>query len=646
MSDAEDVLNKDPCADLLRLANICVQTSNIGAGCEECFNAQTFGEAFPRDISQQFLSAMGFVPQFDPGFCEVAQQRVCDNYNANQACCCEEETAAFRVCAFNKVLMPQVGWAEGQCTDNCGQRLSVEDSTDSGGGSMGLIAALVVVILLLLGAGGFIVYRRRKNHNYGLPTSVHIMDKKGYEGEDTHIVNSSQSDEDIIPDVENPSPRTERIMSRKVPRNVSNIVEHDDDDNSSSSASIAAFEPPSPVTSKRVLRRPESEDDEEPKLVKKGSKLDVLKEKRKAIEAWNTEKKQGSQRSLSSFIPDEDPEAKNDGTPVMPRSSSNRHNNTVKKQGSRPPRSHSLSFISGEDHESGKKDTAPRMPRSCSNRELSTSDAPRSSSDIRKERKEMDSMINQLKTTRKGLLERVNQLKEYTNEGEANDISSRQMHGLMKDRAESTLRLSQLDDALKHYQHRVYALEAEAKAVRKDQKSKDTAKLSMSTSALASDFDNNLADGKMNEKSDRRPKKPSSGNHISPRSEREPSLKEKQVKKEGSSRNLARQISNTSPVEKRERRKSGSNLARQNSDTSLVEKRERRKSGSNLSGQNSDSSLVEKRERRKSGSNNLPRQSSDSSLVDEKRERRKSGSSKDLSRSSSKKMESSRGSDY
>lgn len=622
MSDAEEVLNKDPCADFLRSANICVQNSPPGI-CGECFNTDTFNDAFPRDITQQFLSAMSFVPQTSNGFCGIARERVCVNYAANQACCCQEETAAFRVCAFNKVLMPQVGWIEGQCTDNCGEIISQQASSDSGDGSMGVIAVLVAVIFLLLGAAGVIMYRRREARDYGLPTSVRILNKneKGYDGDETRdIVYSSQSDEEIIPDIETPSPRSER----KVTRQVSNIKESDDD-SSLSASSEADF--------KRVLRQPESEDSERPKMVRKISKVDLLKEKRKAIEAWNADKKRDSQRS------------------------------------------HSLSFLSSdEDLQDGRWDSAPRMPRSSSNRELSSNGpakTSRSSSDIRTEQREMDTIIKQLKTTRKGLLERVNQLKQHTTEGEANGISSRQMNSLMKDRAESTLRLSQLDDALEHYQHRMEALDAEAKVGRKDRKSKETAKLSMSASTLDIDIDDDLAKRKTKEKSDRHVKRSSSSNNLS-RSESDESNKEKRVKTEESSRNPPRRSSNDDPslMEKQERRKSsftkdlktsssgstrdlkklasgseseekrvkkeGSsmNLHRRNScDPCLVEKRESEKCGSsrNLPRRNSsDPSLVEKRERRKSGSSrDVSREGSEASLV-EKRERRKSGSSRDV----------------
>jgi hypothetical protein len=481
-------------------------------------------------------------------------------------------------------------------------------SSDSGGGSTGVITALVVVILLLLGGAGVIMYRRRKARNYGLPTSVRILKKKGDDGDETHIVNSSQSDEDIIPDVETPSPRTERKVSRKV----SNVVERDDDSScdSSSCASIADFDSPStaPVCVKRVTRQPESGYDDEPKMVRKSSKLDLLKEKRKAIEAWNTEKKQGSQRSLSSFIPSEDLEGKKDKN----RSGSKRHMHAEKKQGSQ--RSHSLSFLPPDEdlQDRYSKDTSPIMPRSSSNRELCSnpsSDAPRAESHIRKERTELDTMIDQLKTTRKGLLERVNLLKHHTTEGEANGISSRQMNSLMKDRAESTLRLSQLDDALKHYQRRMETLEAEAKAVRNERKAKEIARLSMSESALDSSIDDEHAEMRMKERNkernDRRLKKSSS----------DPSLKDKGVKKE---------------------RPSSRNLSRQDSDPKVMEKRERRKSGScirDLHGQGSESSSGNNRVKKEGGTSlrKLPSQDSSDSSVVERRERRKSGSSRDLS---------------
>ena len=140
------------------------------------------------------------------------------------------------------------------------------------------------------------------------------------------------------------------------------------------------------------------------------SRSSALKENRKAIENWNEEKKQGgSQRSFKSSL-------------------------------------------SNNESKSGTRFT-----------ERQSQAAAQSSDDSRQDQQAMMEMVAKLESTKKNL---TNQLQDFEALKLQNKSSSKKVNQLMKDRAETTLRLSQLEKAKAGYYKRVRDAEAKADAFR------------------------------------------------------------------------------------------------------------------------------------------------------------------------------------
>jgi hypothetical protein len=177
MSDQNsETILKDPCAELLRLANICVQIDP--QACVTCFDPVTFQTALLQETTREFQKAMGFAVPSDPTFCDVAKQKVCDNYIATQSCCCQEETAAYRQCLFNEVLVPSVGLSSAQCSDTCSQKEGGEGS--SSGGSTEAIIGIIVALVILVGIFCSVYIYRRRNRVGDLPTTRTSDKKKSF----------------------------------------------------------------------------------------------------------------------------------------------------------------------------------------------------------------------------------------------------------------------------------------------------------------------------------------------------------------------------------------------------------------------------------------------------------------------------------
>mmetsp|Transcript_4271 Transcript_4271/g.10682 ORF Transcript_4271/g.10682 Transcript_4271/m.10682 type:complete len:593 (+) Transcript_4271:221-1999(+) len=120
--------------------NTCIQEMNVVSSCMEasiddcgCFyeGIVAFRQEFPREIRKQFYSAQAWLPSTDLYFCEVANQRVCRNYQTVQSCCCTEQTTAYKDCFINNVLIYELPIPSG-CYSTC--ESTVELRPDVAGG--------------------------------------------------------------------------------------------------------------------------------------------------------------------------------------------------------------------------------------------------------------------------------------------------------------------------------------------------------------------------------------------------------------------------------------------------------------------------------------------------------------------------------
>lgn len=122
-----------------------------------CFDSSTFTTQLEEDINRAYMTTLAFVAPFDPAWCEVSNQNVCQLSEATQSCCCQPEVGEYRKCLVETVLPTRAGVTV-QCSHSC-----TKEEGDAGGGSAGIIAGVVVVIVLLLAGGaGFWFWRRRR----------------------------------------------------------------------------------------------------------------------------------------------------------------------------------------------------------------------------------------------------------------------------------------------------------------------------------------------------------------------------------------------------------------------------------------------------------------------------------------------------
>jgi hypothetical protein len=162
--------------------NTCTQEMNTAVTCLQqnidecgCFvnGVVSFRDDFPRDIRKQFYSAQAWLPSTDLFFCEVANQRVCRNYETVQSCCCTEQTTSYKDCFINNVLIYELPIPSG-CYSTCestvelrpdvagGGAVEVVYTNDSNKNSTILVVVLAGVLGIVLIVGALIGFRYQK----------------------------------------------------------------------------------------------------------------------------------------------------------------------------------------------------------------------------------------------------------------------------------------------------------------------------------------------------------------------------------------------------------------------------------------------------------------------------------------------------
>lgn len=120
--------------------NTCIQEMNMASSCMEaniddcgCFyeGIVAFRQEFPKEIRKQFYSAQAWLPSTDLYFCEVANQRVCRNYQTVQSCCCIAQTTAYKDCFINNVLIYELPIPSG-CLSTCESTVELRPDVTGG----------------------------------------------------------------------------------------------------------------------------------------------------------------------------------------------------------------------------------------------------------------------------------------------------------------------------------------------------------------------------------------------------------------------------------------------------------------------------------------------------------------------------------
>ena len=512
-------LGGDPCEDFVRAAFVCIQVTNpTECGCFAP-DPTAFMSTFPADTQSAFMSSMAFTDPSNPQFCDVANEKVCQNYEANHSCCCTFETEEARKCLVSQVYsnqlpMPLMAPCSGECA------VSSEGGGDDN--MMIIIGAAAGGAVLLLCVVFYMWWRRRraasndasasgkdgnekdkkKSKKSGSNTSKGSHSKEGDEdieegGADVSSVassfrsksssssSSSSSEEESAVPVERaqvpPPPvvvqQKEESRSDGKERRESSRREREHRDrhhNRSSQRPSSRYEDEQRRHHHHHHERepqygssadpPPAEEKYSTAVPSKAaeqdphlstSKTDELRKKREAIETWNKDKKYGSNRSLSSYASGASSSVYTNDTSKDESGVHHRHNGSAPSPGP-----------SGGQRTSRnpRSEPAPQVP-------MMSSSAPSTSAAASAETKDelMEAMQAKLDETTAALTARMERYqRDLEKVAIEKHISKKRVKALSEDREATTLRLSQLEEARTFHEGRLQAAEHEVESLRKE----------------------------------------------------------------------------------------------------------------------------------------------------------------------------------
>jgi hypothetical protein len=474
----------------------------------DCFDTSTaFQGDFIEKTRSSFLSSQAFVSPQDPGFCEAANQKVCDYYQVNQSCCCQFETEAARICLVERVLpnelmTPLIEPCANDCTAS-----GLEGSGDGGSALVLVAAAAGGGILLLLVVTCYFGWRRRRQNSAPSNEEKEVVQKKGFS------FWSSKSKKDKKVDVVDKKDTTQLLElsfqgsseedlekgASSDPDSyldISSDSEEGEEPKSSEDGNVVYNSKPvvKSVQSKASLQHHQDEakarEPAKESNTEQASKTEQLKKKRAAIESWNSEKKQGSSRSLQSFmseepepVSDEDIKENKEKTESRAQGSTSPSAAAAEKNVREPKRRPSTELRSTKQRSSSSRELKQESKPKELTRKLSTGSlvtgkldgmepstrSTRTSAEINKEKDKMQAKIAELEQAKTKLSEKMN---GYKKERESmkmeKQTSIRRMNELVKERAGTTLRLSQLEESRGYYEGRLKAADDEGEALRKE----------------------------------------------------------------------------------------------------------------------------------------------------------------------------------
>lgn len=182
------------------VAAIQCAASDMTGQCAQCVNIETLPTDFPETITQLFASGQAFAVPGSDQFCQVVNDRICQDYSTQYGCCedaCGSQMGAFRTCVFEQVAPANIGLPT-PCTDTCGK--AAEPS--GGGTSTGLIAACATVGVLVLLVLLLFWYCRRKRRLAAAGDGATGLAAKGDDEEAPSLDESEDDDDDSVDDEE------------------------------------------------------------------------------------------------------------------------------------------------------------------------------------------------------------------------------------------------------------------------------------------------------------------------------------------------------------------------------------------------------------------------------------------------------------
>jgi hypothetical protein len=413
-------------------ANVCLQV-NGPANCDCYDDINAFPTSFPQVMQMSFSSAQAFAFPSDPFFCDTANERVCDDFKRDFACCCQDEVEAYRKCLFNKVFVPAVPDIQGTCEDSCSWKATDEGGDDEGnieGGSGGTTAVAVCFILFFLamcGAVFWFIRRRKKGQAHrGDGASDNIFER--IKSLRSYIPNFTKGEK---PEDDNGADQD--IESASLSTSSSNSG-HDKDHKDSKRPSKAAQE-------------------DDPDDRKSMSKKDRIRQKRDAIEHWVSDNKRGSKQSLEDYLVvelEENPE-------LAERKQKKDKSKSKSKEKSRKS--------SSNKEKSKQRDSDSRACRNSDGRGYS------SQSPGYEERQSMKAHLDRLRQQKQKLKERVDRKKVEAKllTGMKDETSVHRRNILLRDTEKMNTELGDLETTKAYYEGRLRAAKDESIMLKEEQ---------------------------------------------------------------------------------------------------------------------------------------------------------------------------------
>lgn len=268
--------------ELNALARCLAETPVSQCGCFGNFNLETY----PETLERLFLTTQSYVPDTDPKFCATANSRICNYVVDNTSCCCGGYTETYRQCFFDEYLLekyPRVLVNYCEATESCandktgenmdasalpGEEMPNNNGDDSSKNMMygiagGAVGALMLLVFLIF----FCRRKSAKNEN------------NTEEKDQDTAANKDNSEDADVEEAEGSTPFEEEVYIEQP-----------------QSPTVIPFTDTLP---KQQVSKAAMTEDEAFRM-----KQEKLRKKRAAIEEWHDGKKQGSDRSLMSYMSD------------------------------------------------------------------------------------------------------------------------------------------------------------------------------------------------------------------------------------------------------------------------------------------------------------------------------------------------------
>jgi hypothetical protein len=414
----------------------------------------TFATDFPASVQMLFAQTQAFAVPGTPTFCEVANDRICVDYEANYSCCCHEEMAAWQSCLVENVFSQELGLPE-PCQSTCGASTS---DGGSGGFPVAMVAGVVVAVLAAVILGWY-CWRRRRGGGAKLEKDLDARNTNVNDIEEGGSTSTSvASPENNI----NGRDKVGMVQPSYDDQSESSIYSNDDEKDHKEPTPALVVVKQEPSKSSGGMQKHDHDDgyelQERKSMAATNLATSKARDKKHAIEAWNESRKQGSSQSLGLFLPEGD-----DSSPLPTNDSDSE---SARKGSSNPTRT-SRSSKTGVSRKSSKSPTRTSRSKSSEGRQSTRSKESRPSPEEVTAQLAALSAEMEAASATDGTSNRDGPGVGKPSVG-PKKISSRDLKKLMKERDQSAQRASTLEIQKAEIEDHLTRINTEAETLRRE----------------------------------------------------------------------------------------------------------------------------------------------------------------------------------